>query len=60
MSMALENRITTLEAQVKALREIIDLLAAPPVNPNGPRQMCPKCHEKPNYHLHVINCKGKK
>jgi hypothetical protein len=27
-------------------------------NPNGPRRMCPKCGVKPNYHLHVINCRG--
>lgn len=62
MSMALQARVSTLEAEVKALRAIIDILAAPAphTNPNGPRQMCPHCGVKPNYHLHVINCKGRK
>jgi hypothetical protein len=25
----------------------------------APRQMCPKCFQKPNYWLHVKYCKGK-
>jgi hypothetical protein len=64
MSMQLQGRVSELEAKVRALEEtvrwLIDAITAPPpVNPNGPRQMCPKCGVKPNYHLHVINCKGK-
>lgn len=66
MSMALQARVSSLEAEVKALREIVDILSAPaPIkeqqnkNPFGPRQLCPKCGEKPNYYLHVKHCKGK-
>lgn len=64
MSMQLTQRVSALEAEVKALRQTIsDLIAtmAEPenkANPNGPRRMCPKCGVKPNYHLHVINCRG--
>jgi hypothetical protein len=29
-------------------------------NPQGPRQMCPKCGEKPAYKFHVDHCTGKK
>lgn len=65
MSMQLQQRVSALEAEVRSLREVvaglIDAMTAPPglkVNANGPRQMCPKCGVKPNYHLHVVNCKG--
>jgi hypothetical protein len=67
MSMQLQGRVSALEAEVKALRELVESLAAAPTethepkqitNPNGPRRMCPKCGVKPNYHLHVINCRG--
>lgn len=62
MSILLQHRVSNLEAEVKALKEIVAALTAPPErkNPNGPRQMCPKCGVEPNYHLHVKNCKGKK
>lgn len=67
---ALQARVAELEKTVAGLLEIIvqsneaEVLvsASPkpaPTNPNGPRQMCPKCHEKPNNHLHVRFCKGK-
>lgn len=73
MSMALQARISNLEEEVKALRVIVAILAGPadlnasasaamtstPANRWGPRQKCPKCHEAPNYHLHVKHCKGK-
>jgi hypothetical protein len=67
MSMQLTQRVSTLEAEVKALREMVESLAAAPAespeqkqitNPNGPRRMCPKCGVKPNYHLHVLHCRG--
>ena len=73
MSIALQGRVIALEAEVKALRQQFDTLlsamtepepktpAAPPaaaVNAQGPRQMCPRCGVKPNYHLHVTNCRG--
>lgn len=61
MSMALQARISALELKLKELSAAVEqLTSAEPAkhNPNGPRQMCPKCGEKPNYHLHVINCKG--
>lgn len=63
---ALEADTKTLRAEVAKLRQIIDALLstnepevrpAPP-NHTSPRQMCPKCGIKPNYHLHVINCRG--
>jgi len=67
MSMAMTNRIHALEQTVKELRDTVDRLVLvigngqdEKPNPNGPRQMCPKCGEKPNYHLHVLHCKGKK
>jgi len=69
MSMALQQRVTTLENEVKVLRELVTGLMAQmqeaeahspehKTNDYGPRRMCPKCGVKPNYHLHVINCKG--
>jgi len=67
MSIALQVRVSALEQHVKELRETIDGLIAtmgeapqPKANPNGPRALCPKCHEAPNYYLHVKHCKGKK
>lgn len=67
MSLALQHRVSSLEAEVKALRETIDgLIAAITAepeqkhNPNGPRQMCPKCGEQPAYHFHVKHCQGKR
>lgn len=67
MSMALQSRVSVLEAEVKALREalaeVLAVMAEPPepkANQHGPRQLCPKCGEKPAYHLHVVNCRGKK
>ena len=66
MSMQLTGRVSVLEAEVKALRETLsEVLASlaepePKANPQGPRQLCPKCGEKPAYHLHVVNCKGKR
>lgn len=66
MSLALQHRVSALEAQVRALSLKLDSLsvvqpaiqAAPKKNPNGPRSMCPKCGLKPNYYLHTKNCKG--
>lgn len=70
MSLALQRRVSDLEAEVVALRQAIDGLITAmsdlndplpqelKANPNGPRKMCPKCGVKPNYHLHVVNCKG--
>lgn len=64
MSMQLQARVSALEAEVRQLRETLQSVLSvitepePKVNGNGPRTMCPKCGEKPNYHLHVINCKG--
>jgi hypothetical protein len=64
MSMQLTGRVSELEAKVRSLEEVIRGLietiaeSAPKPNVNGPRQMCPKCGVKPNYHLHVVNCKG--
>ena len=63
MSMQLTQRVSSLEARLKALEETIREMAAPTQpeakpNPNGPRAMCPKCGVKPNYHLHVVHCKG--
>jgi hypothetical protein len=69
MSMQLQVRVTTLENEVKVLRELVTGLIQSieegqpkketlHLNPNGPRQMCPKCGVKPAYHLHVVNCKG--
>lgn len=67
MSIQLTQRVSVLEAEVKALRqtlaEVLAVMAEPPepkANQHGPRQLCPKCGEKPAYHLHVINCRGKK
>ena len=67
MSMQLTGRVSVLEAEVKALRETLaEVLAAmaepqeQKANQQGPRTMCPKCGEKPAYHLHVVNCKGKR
>lgn len=65
MSIQLQHRVSALEAEVKALRQtlsdVLTAMAEPePKNPNGPRQLCPKCGEKPAYHLHVVNCRGKK
>jgi len=69
MSMLLTNRVSALENTVKELRATIDGLIAvmseppesePKANPNGPRQLCPKCHEVPAYYLHVKHCRGKK
>lgn len=64
MSLALQARVSSLEAEVKALREIVETLTAPPAeaskpNPNGPRTLCPKCGLVPNYFLHTKHCKGK-
>lgn len=64
MSMQLQARVSALESEVRELRStlkgLIEVMVEPEpkVNHNGPRAMCPKCGEKPNYHLHVINCKG--
>lgn len=65
MSIQLTARVAALEGEVKDLRSTLDGLLAVIMerdsakdHRNGPRQMCPKCNEKPNYHLHVINCKG--
>lgn len=65
MSLQLQARVSYLETEVRGLREtvaqLIAIIAEPPEpqkNPNGPRKMCPKCGEQPNYHLHVIHCKG--
>jgi hypothetical protein len=66
VSMQLQGRVKTLEDEVKSLREVVAMLieaiSAPAptaqVNVNGPRRMCPHCGVKPNYHLHVINCRG--
>lgn len=69
----MQARISNLEEEVRALRQIVAILAGPsdlsttpnsamastPANRWGPRQMCPKCKEAPNYHLHVKHCKGK-
>lgn len=67
MSIAMEGRVRVLEAEVKRLNEVLtgllDVMSAQAeakTPGNGPRQMCPKCNEKPAYHLHVINCKGPK
>jgi len=65
MSIQLQVRVSALEQQVKELRALIDGLIAtigeePPPNAKGPRTLCPKCHEQPNYYLHVKHCKGKK
>lgn len=67
MSMQLTGRVSVLEAEVKALRETLaEVLAAmagphePKANQQGPRQLCPKCGERPAYHFHVEHCKGKK
>ena len=63
MSIAIANRITKLEEQVAELLELVrngepapDLQKESPVNRFRPRQMCPHCHEKPNYYLHVRAC----
>jgi hypothetical protein len=64
MSMALQARVSMLEAEVRSLAARLDAMAKPngehkePVNPNGPRKMCPHCGVKLAYHLHVKNCKG--
>lgn len=63
MSMALQARVAMLEAEVRALNSRIDAMAKPngedhKTNPNGPRNMCPKCGVKLAYHLHVKHCKG--
>lgn len=66
MSRELQNRVSSLEAEVKRLNEkIVSIVAAltepePRVNQQGPRAMCPHCGEKPAYHLHVINCPARK
>lgn len=66
MSIQLTNRVSTLEAEVKALRETVDglieAMTQPPEqkNPNGPRTLCPKCGLVPNYFLHTRSCRGKK
>jgi hypothetical protein len=69
MSRELQNRVSTLEHEVKSLRialhDMVRVMSEKPApveekNPNAPRQMCPKCGEVPNYHLHVRSCKGKK
>ena len=65
MSMALQQRISALEEQVRTLNARMDGMAKPNgeikqaiTNPNGPRKMCPKCGVKLAYHLHVKHCKG--
>lgn len=65
MSMALQARISALEADVRNLNARLDSMMKPSgeakpkiTNPNGPRTMCPKCGEKPAYYLHVKHCKG--
>lgn len=63
--MALQARISALEADVKNLHARLDSLTKPngesqlkATNPYGPRSLCPKCGVKPAYFLHVKHCKG--
>ncbi len=65
--MALQARISALEADVRALNARLDSMMKPNgddkpkiANPNGPRSMCPKCNAVPAYFLHVKHCKGPK
>lgn len=64
MSMALQARLSALEADVRELHARLDSMTKPNVDdkpkasPYGPRSMCPKCGIKPAYFLHTKHCKG--
>jgi hypothetical protein len=56
MSLQLQERVKTLEAEVAALRAMLLEVVKPP---EVATDLCPKCGVKPNKYFHVRSCQGK-